>query len=198
MVEKMSPACIIPCTEDALYWMWDQPGHIQELCLPRVAPALRPLLLDRALLLEEAAAWASTRAHRHAAQQPRPTAGAAVAAGLPLMVKASRSDRKHRGCGLCRTADEVDRSFERKFSAEGLSVSGPALLLRDRPTWLERLFMHGEAVHFYAGGEDHGLAAVDRVLLRRGVGGGTAPLRAAASWAETVCKNLEYTGVASV
>ena len=34
MVERIGPACIIPGTEDALYWLWDQPGQIQRLCLP--------------------------------------------------------------------------------------------------------------------------------------------------------------------
>jgi hypothetical protein len=57
MVERVNPACIIPCTEKALYWMWTLPDHIQERCLPNVAAAIRPLLLDRALLLEKAAEW---------------------------------------------------------------------------------------------------------------------------------------------
>ena len=64
MVERVDPASIIPCTEQALYWMWNQPDHIQERCLPNVAPAIRPLLLDRTLLLEEAAGWGGGDSHR--------------------------------------------------------------------------------------------------------------------------------------
>jgi hypothetical protein len=57
MVERVEPACIIPCTEHALYWLWHQPEHIQERCLPNVPPAIRPLLVDRAPLLAAAAGW---------------------------------------------------------------------------------------------------------------------------------------------
>ena len=89
MVERVDPACILPCTEEALYWLWDQPDHIQRLCLPDVAPAVRPLLLDRALLLEEAAA-SGVPVPEAMPLGSRADCDAAIAWALPL----SRSSRE--------------------------------------------------------------------------------------------------------
>jgi hypothetical protein len=110
MVERIGPACIIPGTEDALYWLWDQPGQIQRLCFPNVAPAVRPLLLDRALLLAEAADWGVPVP----AAMPlgsRADCDAAIAGGLPVMVKSGQSIGG-KGVALCRTPAEVTGAFE--------------------------------------------------------------------------------------
>ena len=161
MVDRVDPACIIPCTEEALYWLWDQPGHIQRLCLPDVAPAVRPLLLDRALLLEEAAACGV----------PVPTAmplgsradcDTAIAGGLPLMVKSGRSVGS-KGIALCRTPEEVIGAFER-FAPLGTSVT--AQRFYTGPTYMAgALFVHGEAVHLYSGEKTVMLAGADRLCL---------------------------------
>ena len=147
LVERVDPACIIPCSEQALYWMWKQPGKIQERSLPNVAPAIRPLLLDRTLLLEEAAAWqvaipAATRLNS------RDDCHAAIAAGLPLMVKSGQSVGSI-GVALCHTAEEVIGAFH-KFSGRPASVTAQRYYVG--PTYLAGgLFVHGEAVHFFAG-----------------------------------------------
>jgi hypothetical protein len=192
MVEKVDPACIVPCTEDALYWLWDQPYHVGQRCLPNVTPAARPLLLDRALLLAEAATWGV----------PTPTAmplgnlddcRAAVANGLPLVVKASRSIGST-GVALCRTSEEVAGAFE-KFSSSGMSVSAQRFYLG--PTYLAgALFVYGEAVHFYVGEK----TVVWPPLTGYSFVIESAPephLSSLLRFAETVCKNLEYTGLAS-
>lgn len=192
MVERVNPACIIPLTEPALYWMFDQPAHIQERCLPNVPPAIRPLLLDRALLLDKAAAWGV----------PTPDATplashddchAAAAEGLPLIVKAGQSVATA-GVALCRTSDEVIGAFD-KFFGHSTSVSAQRYYVGS--TYLAgALFVHGEAVHFYAGkktvtwppliGYSYEIESVGEPHL--------STLRLAA---EAVCKNLEWTGLAS-
>ena len=192
MVERINPACIIPCTEDALYWIWDQPDHIQARCLPNVAPAIRPLLLDRALLLEEAAAW-GVSTPTSMPLNDHDDCRAAIAAGLPLMVKSGRSIGSS-GVALCRTSDEVIRAFE-EFFPRGASVT--AQRYYTGPTYLAgALFVHGEAVHFYA---------AEKTVMWPPLTGFSYQLRSAAEphfssllqSVETICKHLEWTGLAS-
>jgi hypothetical protein len=192
MVERIDPACIIPCTEAALYWLWDQPDHIQQRCLPNVAPAMRPLLLDRALLLENAATW-GVPIPESVPLTSLDDCRAAIAAGLPLMVKAGRSIGSN-GVALCRTPDEVIRAFE-EFFPTGASVSAQRFYVG--PTYLAgALFVHGEAIHFYAG---------EKTVVWPPLTGFSYALQSAAEphfssllqSAEAVCKNLEWTGLAS-
>jgi len=192
MVERIGPACIIPCTEQALYWLWDQPGHIQRLCFPDVAPAVRPLLLDRALLLEGAAAWgvpvpAAMPLSSHA------DCTAAIAGGLPLMVKSGRSIGSL-GVALCRTPEEVIAAFDR-FAPRGLSVT--AQRFYTGPTYMAGgLFEHGEAMHFYAG---------EQTTMWPKLTGYAYEVRSAGEpylsqllqYAESICKQLRWTGLAS-
>jgi hypothetical protein len=192
LVERVDPACIIPCSEQALYWMWHQPDHIQQRSLPNVAPAIRPLILDRTLLLEEAAGWgvAIPTAMRLDSQDDCRTA---IAAGLPLMVKSGQSVGSA-GVALCRTADEVIAAFDR-FCRRPASVTAQRYYVG--PTYLAGgLFVHGEAVHFYAG---------EKTVMWPPLTGYAYELRSAGEphfsallqAAETVCKNLEWTGPAS-
>lgn len=192
MVERIGPACIIPGTEDALYWLWDQPDQIQRLCLPDVAPAVRPLLLDRALLLAEAAGWGV----------PVPAAmplgsqadcDVAIVGGLPVVVKAGQSIGG-KGVALCRTPREVIGAFER-FAARGTSVT--AQRFYTGPTYLAGgLFIQGQAVHFYVG---------EKTVMWPELTGYAYELRSAGEpylWqlqqhVESVCKQLEWTGLAS-
>lgn len=191
MVERVDPACIIPCTEEALYWLWDQPGHIQRLCLPDVAPAVRPLLRDRALLLEEAAACGVP------VPAATPLAGradcdTAIAGGLPLMVKSGRSVGS-KGIALCRTPREVIGAFER-FRPLGTSVT--AQRFYTGPTYMAgALFVDGEAVHLYSG---------EKTVMWPELTGYAYEMRSASEpylsqltvYAELVCKRLEWTGLA--
>jgi hypothetical protein len=192
MVERINPACIIPCTEDALYWIWDQPDHIQARCLSNVAPEIRPLLLDRALLLEEAAAW-GVSTPTSMPLNDHDDCHSAIAAGLPLMVKAGRSIGSY-GVALCRTPDEVISAFE-KFLPRGTSVT--AQRYYTGPTYLAgALFVNGEAVHFYA---------AEKTVMWPPLTGYSYELQTAAEpylssllqSTETVCKNLGWTGLAS-
>jgi hypothetical protein len=192
MVERIDPACILPCTEQALYWMWNQPDHIQERCLPNVAPAIRPLLLDRALLLEEAAGW-GVATPTSMPLNSHDDCRAAIAAGLPLMVKSGQSVASA-GVALCRTSDEVIRAFDEFFS-RAASVTAQRYYVG--PTYLAGgLFVHGEAVHFYAG---------EKTVMWPPLTGVSCELRSAGEphfsallqSAETVCKNLDWTGLAS-
>jgi len=192
MVERVNPACIIPCTENALYWIWDQPGHIQERCLPNVDPAIRPLLLDRALLLEEACAWGVSIP----TSVPLRNIGdcrQAIAAGLPLIVKAGQSVGSS-GVALCRTPDDVIRSFE-EFSFMGSSVSAQRYYAG--PTYLAgALFVHGEAVHFYAGKKTVVWPPLTGLSFQ--IDSAAEPyLSSLQQSAEIICKNLEWTGLAS-
>jgi hypothetical protein len=192
MVEKVQPTCIIPCTERALYWLWNQPEHVQERCLPNVTPALRPLLLDRALLLEAAAGW-GVQIPTAMPLDSQDDCRTAVAAGLPLVVKSGQSIGGD-GVALCRTYDDVIRAFD-EFSRRGASVTAQRYYLG--PTYLAgALFVNGEAVHFYAG---------DKTVMWPRLTGRAYMLRSAGEphfsallqSAETVCKNLEWTGLAS-
>jgi hypothetical protein len=191
LVERVGPACIIPCTEPALYWLWNQPGHIQDRCLPNVAPAIRPLLLDRALLLEKAAEWGVTVPESTPLTSPD-DCRAAAEARLPLMVKAGQSVASS-GVALCRTAEEVLRTFG-EFSGRGASVSAQRFYVG--PTYLAgALFVHGEAVHFYAG---EMMAISPQSGYSLAVRSAAEPhLSALLQAAETVCKNLEWTGLAA-
>jgi hypothetical protein len=192
MVMRVNPACIIPLTEPALYWLWDQPAHIQERCLPDVPPAIRPLLLDRALLLEKAADWgvATPDAMPLTSHDDCRTA---ITMGLPLIVKSGQSVAAA-GVALCRTHDEVIRAFD-KFSGNATPVSAQRFYVG--PTYLAgALFAHGEAVHFYAGKKTitwPPLIGYSYEIQSAGEPHFSALLQAA----ETVCKNLEWTGLAS-
>jgi hypothetical protein len=192
MVERVGPACIIPCTEYALYWLWEQPRHIQERCLPDTAPAIRPLLLDRALLVEAAAGWGvATPAAMPLNSQD--DCHAAIAAGLPLVVKSGQSIGGD-GVALCRAPGDVIRAFG-EFSRRDGSVTAQRYYVG--PTYLAGgLFLHGEAVHFYAG---------EKTVMSPPLTGRAFELRSAGEpnfsallqSAETVCKNLDWTGLAS-
>jgi hypothetical protein len=192
LVERVDPACIIPCTESALYWLWQQSPDIQERCLPKVGPAIRPLLLDRALLLEKAAGW-GVATPDSIPLNSHDDCHAAVATGLPLMVKSGQSSASN-GVALCHTPDDVIRAFD-KFFLRGTSVSAQRYYVG--PTYMAgALFVHGEAAHFYAAeqtvmwppltGYSHEIRSVGEPYL-------STLLQAT----EAVCKNLEWTGLAS-
>ena len=192
MVERVDPAAIIPCTEQAFYWMWKQPAHIQERCLPNVAPEIRPLLLDRALLLEKAADWGVATPDA-VPLKSHDDCRAAIAAGLPLMVKSGQSNAS-KGVALCHTSDEVIRAFD-KFFHKATSVTAQRYYVG--PTYMAGgLFVHGEAVHFYAG---------EQTIMWPPLTGYSYEIRSAGEphfpallqASETVCKNLEWTGLAS-
>jgi len=192
MAERIDPAYIVPCSEEALYWLWDQPSHIQRRCFPDVAPPTRPLLLDRALLLEQAAAW-GVPVPAAVPLRSRADCDEAIAAGLPLMVKSGQSVGS-RGVALCRTPGEVIEAFER-FGSRGTSVT--AQRFYTGPTYLAgALFVHGKAVHFYAG---------EKTVMWPKLTGYAYAIRSAGEpylsqllqYAEWVCKRLEWTGLAS-
>ncbi|TVZ00059.1 hypothetical protein EAS64_38975 [Trebonia kvetii] len=192
LVERVNPACIIPVTEAALYWLWNQPAQIQERCLPNVSPEHRPLLLDRALLLEKAAGWGVATPDAIPLNS-HDDCLTAIATGLPLIVKSGQSVASE-GVALCGTADEVIRAFD-KFSCRAISVTAQRYYFG--PTYLAgALFVHGEAAHFYAGEK----TGVWPPLI-----GYSYQIQSAAEPylsilkqdAETVCKNLEWTGLAS-
>ena len=183
---------IIPCSEEALYWLWDQPGPIQRLGFPDVAPAVRPLLRDRALLLEQAAAW-GVPVPAAVPLGSRADCDTAIAAGLPLVVKSGQSVGS-RGVALCRTPGEVIEAFGR-FAPLGTSVT--AQRFYTGPTYMAgALFVHGEAVHFYAG---------EKTVMWPKLTGYAYEIRSAGEpylsqllqYAESVCKQLEWTGLAS-
>ena len=193
MVERIDPACIMPCTDQALYWMWDQPDHIQRLCLPDVAPAVRPLLLDRALLLEEAAAW-GVPVPEGMPLGSRADCDAAIAAGLPVMVKSGRSVGAL-FVALCRTPEEVIDAYER-FAPRGASVT--AQHFYTGPTYMAgALFVDGEAVHLYSG---------EKTVMWPKLTGYAFEMRSASEptlsqlqkYAESVCKQLGWTGMAGL
>ena len=191
MVEGIDPACIIPCTDAALYWLWDQPGHIQRMCFPDVAPAVRPLLLDRSLLLAEAADW-GVPVPAATALGSRADCDAAIAWGLPVMVKSGQSVGG-KGVALCRTPEEVIEAFER-FAPLGPSVRAERFYAG--PTYMAgALFVHGEAVHLYA---------AEKTVMWPELTGYAYEVRSAGEphlsqlqqYAESVCKQLEWTGLA--
>lgn len=192
MVDTVSPACVIPCTEQALYWLWDQPEDIQRLCLPDVDPAIRPLLLDRALLLDQAGAWDVPVPAAVPLDSPA-DCDAAIATGLPLVIKSGQSVGSY-GVALCRTAGEVAAAFE-EFVPRGCSVT--AQRFYTGPTFIAGgMFVNGEAVHFYAG---------EKTIMVPELTGYAYELRSAGephlsqllAHSETIGKQLEWTGLAS-
>jgi len=192
MVERVDPAYIIPCTEQALYWMWNQVADIQERCLPNVEPAIRPLLLDRALLLEKADAWGVATPEAMLLTDPG-DCRAASEKGLPLVVKSGQSNASN-GVALCATSDEVMQAFN-KFLGKAASVTAQRFYVG--PTYMTGgLFVHGEAVHFYAAEQTimfpplTGYAHEIRSALEPHL---SALLKAT----EAVCKNLDWTGLAA-
>ena len=193
MVERVDPACILPCTDQALYWMWDQPDHIQRLCLPDVDPAVRPLLLDRALLLEEAAGW-GVPVPAGMLLSSRADCDAAIAGGLPLMVKSGLSVGGL-FVALCRTPEEVIEAFDR-YAPRGASVT--AQRFYTGPTYMAgALFVHGEAVHLYSG---------EKTIMWPELTGYAFEMRSSSEpylsqlqqYAESVCKQLGWTGMAGL
>jgi hypothetical protein len=192
MVERVDPAYIIPCTEQALYWMWNQAADIQEQCFPNVEPAIRALLLDRALLLEKAAEWgvATPEAMLLIDQED---CHAATEKGLPLVVKSGQSNASN-GVALCATSDEVMQAFN-NFHGKAASVSAQRFYIG--PTYMTGgLFVHGEAVHFYA---------AEQTVMFPPLTGYAHEIRSAPDKhlctllkaAETICKNLDWTGLAA-
>src|SRR5262249_35564440 len=119
MIDEVKPACVIPCSEKSLYWLWSQPKEIQSLCFPNVAEVLRPLLLDRSQLVKAAAAW-GVPGPSATALESREDCDKAISDGLPLVVKAARSLNSD-GVRLCTTAEEVRAAYD-MFSAAGLHV----------------------------------------------------------------------------
>ena len=192
MVDTVGPACVIPCTEQALYWLWDQPEDIQRLSLPDVDPAIRPLLLDRALLLDKASGWDVPVPAAMPLHSPA-DCDAAVATGLPLVLKSGQSVGSY-GVALCRTAGEVTAAFE-EFVPRGCSVT--AQRFYTGPTFIAGgLFVNGEAVHFYAG---------EKTIMVPELTGYAYELRSAGepdlsrllAHSEAICRQLEWTGLAS-
>jgi hypothetical protein len=192
MVDTIGPVCVIPCSEQALYWLWDQPEDIQRLCLPDVGPEIQPMLLDRALLLQEAATW-GVPVPEAMPLESRADCDAAIAAGLPLVVKSGQSVGSY-GVALCRTAEKVVEAFER-FASWDLSVT--AQRFYTGPTFIAGgLFVQGEAVHFYAG---------EKTIMWPELTGyayelcstGEPHLSRLLAHAESICKQLGWTGLAS-
>jgi hypothetical protein len=192
MVERVDPAYIIPCTEQALYWMWIQAADIHERCLPNVHPTTRPLLLDRALLLEKAAAWGVATPEAMLLTD-RDDCRAAIEKGLPLVVKSGQSSASN-GVALCSTSEEVFQAFD-KFLGKAGSVT--AQRFYSGPTYMTGgLFVHGEAVHFYAG---------EQTIVWPPLTGYSHEIRSASEphfsallqATEVVCKNLDWTGLAA-
>jgi hypothetical protein len=192
MVERVDPAFIIPTTENAVYFVWDQPAHIQELSIPNVPPAIRPLLGDRALLLGKAAEWGVST------PESIPLTNlddclTAIEKGLPLVVKSGQSTASN-GVALCNTSDEVIQAFN-KFFRKDRSVTAQRFYVG--PTYMAGgLFEHGEAIHFYAG---------EQTIMWPPLTGYSHEIRSAAEphlsallqATETVCKNLDWTGLAA-
>jgi hypothetical protein len=192
MVERIDPACIIPCTEQALYWMWNQSAGIQERCLPNVVPAIRPLLLDRALLLDKAADW-GVATPESMLLIDQDDCRAAIEKGLPLVVKSGQSSASN-GVALCNRSVEVIEAFN-KFSPMAASVAAQRFYVG--PTYMVGgLFVHGKAEHFYAAEQTimwPPLTGYSHEIRSAGEPHFSALLQAA----ETVCENLDWTGLAA-
>jgi hypothetical protein len=109
------------------------------------------------------------------------------------MVKAGQSNASS-GVALCRTPDEVIWAFD-KFSCRATSVTAQRYYAG--PTYLAGgLFQRGEAVHFYAGKQiSMWPPLIGYSCEVRSVGDPHLSILMQA--AETVCKNLEWTGLAA-
>ncbi len=192
MVERVDPDFIIPTTEEALYWLWEQSPRIQERCLPNVSPEIRSLLLDRGLLLQRAAEWGVATPD----SMPLTNLEDCTAArdkGLPLVVKSGQS-KASSGVALCYTSDEVVRAFT-EFSRRASPVTAQRYYFG--PTFMAGgLFVDGEAVHFYAG---------EQTIMWPPLTGYSYEIQSAREShlstlleaTETVCKHLEWTGFAA-
>ena len=99
--------CIIPCTEEALYWLWDQPATSSG-CVSRmwhrpsgrccwIGPCCWRRRPPGGCRFRRRCRWAAGR-----------TVIAAIAAGLPLMVKSGQSVGS-KGVALCRTPGRSSR-----------------------------------------------------------------------------------------
>jgi hypothetical protein len=192
MIDKVKPACIIPCGEQSLYWLWRQPKEIQSLCFPNVAEVLRPLLLNRGHLLEAASAW-GVPVPSAMTLESREDCDKAIARGLPLIVKAARSINSD-GVRFCETADEVRAAYD-TFSLTGERIDAQRYYTGG--TFLAGgFFVNGRAAHFYAG---------EKVLVwprRTGpslriVTVGEPRFSALLRYVEAVCQQLDWTGLAS-
>jgi hypothetical protein len=192
MVDQVKPACIIPCAEQSLYWLWRQPKEIQSLCLPNVAEALRPLLLDRGQLLEAASAW-GVPVPSAMTLESREDCDKAIAGGLPLVVKAAMSINSD-GVRFCATAEEVRAAYD-TFSAAGSRIDAQRYYTGG--TFLAGgFFVNGRAAHFYAGEKVvvwPRLTGPSLVIATVGEPRSSALLR----YAEAVCQQLDWTGLAS-
>ncbi len=192
MIDKIKPACIIPCGEQSLYWLWRQPKEIQSLCFPNVAEALRPLLLDRGQLLEAASVW-GVPVPSATTLESREDCEKAIAGGLPLVVKAARSINSN-GVRFCATADEVRAAYD-TFSATGLRIDAQRYYTGG--TFLAGgFFVNGRAAHFYAGEKVvvwPQRTGPSLVIATVGEPRFSALLR----YVEAVCQQLDWTGLAS-
>jgi hypothetical protein len=190
MIDRVQPACIIPCMEESLYWLWEQPDAVQRLCLPQVPVEQRPLLLDRARFIAEAARW-GVPVPDSADLRDRDDCRGAASAGLPVVVKAAQSVSGG-GVAFCHTAADVVAAFER-FSAAGLTVS--AQRYYTGPTYVAGgLFIDGEPVHFYGAEMTFKSPASGYALTLETVGGEYFEAMLAAT--RTVGKHLNWTGMA--
>jgi hypothetical protein len=192
MVERVRPTYIIPGGEESLYWLWEQPQPIQRLCLPNVPEALRPLLLDRAVLLSEAASW-GVPTPQSLAMRNLDDCLAAIAGGVPLVVKSGQSFAGT-GVALCRTPGEVIDAFQ-KYVAAGQSVTAQQFYTGG--SYLAGgMFVHGEPVHFYAGESIEAWPPLTGYSLKvRSVG--EPRFSAMLKSAQIVAEHLDWTGLAS-
>ena len=172
--------------------MWDQPDHIQRMCLPDVDPAVRPLLLDRALLLEKAAAW-GVPVPEGVPLGSRADCDAAIAGGLPLMVKSGRS-MGALFVALCRTPEEV---------IDGVWAVHAAGRVGDGAALLHGSDLHGRRlVRARRGGAS--LCPAKRRSCGPKLTGYAFEMRSSSEpylsqlqkYAESVCKQLGWTGMA--
>jgi hypothetical protein len=118
---------------------------------------------------------------------------AAIEKGLPLMVKSGQSMASD-GVAMCRTADEVMSAFE-EFSTRGTSVEAQRYYVGS--TYMAGgLFSRGEAKHFYAGEQTVMWPPLTGVACE--IKSVSEPhLSVLMQATETVCRNLDWTGLAA-